>query len=91
MIMKKVLILIALITLPVLTFGQNASNDSLKQNSEITFENVSTLQPIENLMVLSPAAKAELNDLRYKKSNDLISIKAYRKSLQIKVREIKNC
>jgi len=35
--------------------------------------------------------KAQANDMNYKKSNDIISIKAYRKSLQIKVKEVKLC
>lgn len=87
--MKKVLILIALITLPALTFGQNASNDTVKQND--TIENVSTTTETENQTALSTAARAEVNDLSYKKSIELISIKAYRKSLQIKVKEIKTC
>ncbi len=89
--MKKVLILIALITLPALTFGQVASNDSAKQNDTITVESSSITVDSENQTVLSSAAKAEVNDLSYKKSNELISIKAYRKSLQIKVKEIKSC
>lgn len=88
--MKKVLILIAMITLPILTFGQNG-NDTVKQNDSTTVENVTVLQKTENQVALSATAKAQVNDLSYKKSNDLISIKAYRKSLQIKVKEIKNC
>ena len=88
--MKKVLILIALITLPVLTYGQNASNDTVKQNDTLTIE-----QPVSQQndakTELSSSAKAEVNDLSYKKSIELISIKAYRKSLQIKVKEIKIC
>jgi len=35
--------------------------------------------------------KAQAADMNYKKSNDIISIKAYRKSLQIKVKEVKLC
>ncbi len=89
--MKKVLILIALITLPILTFGQNASNDTLKQNDTITVE-ISTIQKTtESETALVAFSKAEVNDLNYKKSIELISIKAYRKSLQIKVKEIKAC
>lgn len=88
--MKKVLVLIAMITLPALTFGQNASSDTIKQNDKITVEK-SDMQQSETLTVLSTSARAEVNDLSYKKSNDLISITAYRKSLQIKVKEIKNC
>jgi uncharacterized protein YpmS len=87
--MKKVLILIALITLPALTFGQNVSNDTAKQND--TIETVSTTTETVNQTALSTTAKAEVNDLSYKKSIELISIKAYRKSLQIKVKEIKTC
>jgi hypothetical protein len=87
--MKKVLILIALITLPVLTFGQSATNDTAKQNDII--ETVSTATETENQTTLSTTARAEVNDLSYKKSIELISIKAYRKSLQIKVKEIKTC
>lgn len=88
--MKKVLILIAMVTLPIITFGQNG-NDTVKQNDSTTVENVSSIQKAENQVALSATAKAQVNDLSYKKSNDLISIKAYRKSLQIKVKEIKNC
>ncbi|MCK7589762.1 hypothetical protein M0G43_04175 [Subsaxibacter sp. CAU 1640] len=88
--MKKVLILIALITLPMITFGQNG-NDTAKQNDSTIIENTTVKTKTENQTALSTAAKAQLNDLSYKKSNDLISIKAYRKSLQIKVKEIKNC
>lgn len=79
-----------MITLPILTFGQNG-NDTVKQNDSTTVENVTVLQKTENQVALSATAKAQVNDLSYKKSNDLISIKAYRKSLQIKVKEIKNC
>jgi hypothetical protein len=88
--MKKVLILIAMITLPLLTFGQDVANDTAKQNDIITVISID-LQQTETKTVLSTAAKAEVNDLSYKKSNELISIKAYRKSLQIKVKEIKTC
>ncbi len=89
--MKKVLILIAMIALPVLTFGQTASNDTVKKNDSITIENVTVQQKAQNETALITFSKAEVSDLNYKKSNDLISVKAYRKSLQIKVKEIKNC
>lgn len=88
--MKKVLILIAMISLPLLTIGQTANSDTANQTDNITIERTVTEQN-EIKTVLSTAAKAEVNDLSYKKSNELISIKAYRKSLQIKVKEIKNC
>ncbi len=88
--MKKVLILIAMIALPLLTIGQTATSDTVKQNDAITVESTE-VQQTETETVLSTAAKAAVNDLSYKKSNELISIKAYRKSLQIKVKEIKTC
>lgn len=88
--MKKILILIALITLPVLTFGQNASNDTEKKNEIIA---LNTLTKVEQTAEINTVVytKTEVTNLSYKKSNDLISIKAYRKSLQIKVREVKSC
>ncbi|MEZ4793456.1 MAG: hypothetical protein R2783_08370 [Gelidibacter sp.] len=89
--MKKVLILITFITLPLLSMGQNATSDTIKQNDIISVENIAIQQKTENQTVLSASAKAEVNALNYKKSNELISVKAYRKSLQIKVKEIKNC
>lgn len=88
--MKKVLILIAIIALPLITVGQTTSSDTGKQNDSITVRTIEALQT-ETKTVLSTTAKAEVNYLSYKKSNELISIKAYRKSLSIKVKEIKNC
>lgn len=88
--MKKVLILIALITLPVLSFGQNASSDTAKQIDTMTIE-TTNVEPAKTDVALSASSKAEVTNLNYKKSIELISIKAYRKSLQIKVKEIKNC
>lgn len=89
--MKKVLILISLITLPVLTFGQNVANDTVKQNDIITMESVTIHQITENEIVFGTFTKNDVLNMSYKKSNDLISIKAYRKSLQIRTREIKTC
>lgn len=86
--MKKVLVLIAMISLPLMTIGQTVTSDSIKQNDIMTFETIDIQQTIT---VLSTASKSEINDLSYNKSIELISIKAYRKSLQIKVKEIKTC
>ncbi len=79
-----------MISLPLLTIGQTANGDTANQTDNITIEQTVTEQN-ETKTVLSTAAKAEVNDLSYKKSNELISINAYKKSLQIKVKEIKNC
>ncbi|MEO5789626.1 MAG: hypothetical protein ACOH2D_14020 [Gelidibacter sp.] len=88
--MKKILILIVLITLPVLTFGQNTSNDTEKQNVPITLNSL-TQSDAQDQSTSMALTKTEVTSLSYKKSNDLISIKAYRKSLQIKVKEIISC
>ena len=90
-VMKKVLILIALITLPVLTFGQNASNDTVKQNEIIVLKSLTSQVQTEVEIASGTYSKTEVTNISYKKSNDLISIKAYRKSLQIKVKEVKSC
>lgn len=89
--MKKVLVLIALITLPIFTFGQNATTDTLKQNEIITIESVSIHQITASKIPMVSFTKNDAINLSYKKSNDLISIQAYRKSLQIRTREIKTC
>lgn len=89
--MKNVLILIAFITLPVLTFGQNAATDTKTQNDLITIEAVTIDKITENLIDLVAFTQNDVVNLSYKKSNDLISIKAYRKSLQIRTKEVKTC
>jgi hypothetical protein len=88
--MKKVLFFIAFITLPVISIGQTNVADKTEQNDVVTVE-TSIVQQNETKIVLSTTAKAEVNDLSYKKSIELISIKAYKRSLQIKVKDIKHC
>ena len=89
--MKKIFILIVLITLPVLTFSQNTSNDTVKQNEIITLNTLTTQVEALDQSTSIALTKAEVISLNYKKSYDLISIKAYRKSLQIKVKEVISC
>ena len=74
-----------------MTFGQNASNDTEKQNEIITFETIATEVQNEEQITFISYTKTEVTNLSYKKSNDLISIKAYRKSLQIRTKEVKSC
>ncbi|MEZ4855516.1 MAG: hypothetical protein R2812_03440 [Gelidibacter sp.] len=90
--MKKVLTLVLFITLPLLSMGQNETS-STKQDVEVTAEATPKTETTteEQNDALSVEIKAQIMDLNYQKSNDLISIKAYRKSLQIKVKTIKNC
>jgi hypothetical protein len=88
--MKKVLTFIVLMSLPILAAGQNAVSAN-KDNSttlEIAVEKIDT---IKEHTALKAETKTQVIDLNHKKSIDLISIKAYRISLQIKVKTIKRC
>ena len=90
--MKKVLILILLFTLPLISVAQNNTSVTKQESNsvlEVTTNNDSI--KVEDNKTLSTAVKAQVIDLNYHKSNELISIKAYRKSLQIKDKTIKNC
>jgi len=89
--MKKVLILIVFIALPILSFGQKETVTS-KEAKNTIIETVDTKETntVEETP-LSAAFKNQILDMSYKKSIELISIKAYRKSLQIKTKEIKTC
>ena len=87
-IMKKVLIFLVFLSLPLLSIGQNT--DTNGETIEITVKGKETVEPKKETTD-SSKIKSELLDLNYKKSNDIISIKAYRKSLQIKVKTVKLC
>lgn len=88
--MKKAVILIAFMSLPILSFGKNALYDTAKH--DIILTDVEMIQPqTETLLVLDTFSRTDVTNLSYKKSIDLISIKAYRRSLQIKTKEIKSC
>ena len=91
--MKNLLITAVLILMPVLGLAQNTvtNNDAIEQVakeevSKTTIDNQSTKET-----KLNNQLKSQLIELNQKKSNDIISIKAYRKSLQIKTKEVKLC
>ena len=89
--MKKVLIILVILTAPFLAVAQdNTTSTVVDETITITTpvkEEVKT--EVQNSTAASFRAKAK--DMNYKKSNDIISVKAYRKSLQIKVKEVKLC
>ncbi len=89
--MKTFIFFIALITFPVLTFGQNASSENVEQNTIVSIKAISINELTENTIAFHSFSKTEVTNLNYKKSIDLTSIKAYRKSLQIKVKEVRMC
>ena len=91
--MKKVLIIIVILTAPFLTEAQNNTSSTVTETG-ITVT-TSTQEEIKTDISAQEAAEAKFRakakDLNYKKSNDIISVKAYRKSLQIKIKEVKIC
>ena len=89
--MKKIILLIAFITLPVLTFAQNDGQDHQPKEEAIIIEIAQLQTSTEDELAFGTFSKNEVTNLSYKKSNELISIKAYRKSLQIKVKEVRSC
>ena len=84
-IMKKAIIFILLIALPALAIGQSGASVTSLQNDN-TIE-----KTVAKKTTLNSKVKMQLIKLNHKKSNEIISIKAYRKSLQIKVKTIKLC
>lgn len=86
--MKKVCAIIVFLTVSALSFGQDATASALgnERENETKLE-----QPVAKKATLTTQMKAKALRINRKKSNDLISIKAYRKSLQIKVKTVKLC
>jgi hypothetical protein len=87
--MKKVLTILAFTLLPFLTMGQ-ASNEDAK-NNDIIIENTLGTKNLKQETAASSAMKTQVLKINRKKSTEIISIKAYRKSLQIKVKTVKIC
>ena len=88
--MKKVLTILAFTLLPLLSMGQD-TNIKNNDTAETVIVNTEETQKIKKETSSTSAAKAQILKINRKKSSDIISIKAYRKSLQIKVKTIKLC
>jgi len=91
--MKKVLIILVILIAPFVVVAQESATST---SSEETINVVTSSQeevkaPVSTKETAQVKFKAQANDINYKKSNDIISIKAYRKSLQIKIKEVKLC
>lgn len=80
--MKKTLILIAFVIAPLFTIAQNTV-ESKKEVKETTIKSEVVIKKVDPI---SANPKAQ-NDLNFKKSKDLISVRAYIKSLQMKRNE----
>jgi uncharacterized Zn-finger protein len=78
--MNKIVIIIAFLIVPFFATAQNDS-EIVKTNVIIKTETEVVIKKIDPISI-NP--KTQNLDLNYKKSNDIISVKAYIKSLQLK-------
>ncbi|MBN4070485.1 hypothetical protein JYT76_02275 [Olleya sp. AH-315-F22] len=81
--MKKFLLVIVIFVAPIITMAQTTVIDSVEENKT----NIKTEVVIKKVEPISINPKTQNLDLNYKKSNDIISVKAYIKSLQLKQKE----
>lgn len=86
--MKKCLVILAFITMSFAGFAQQDVVSNM--NTELV-ETIKSEKPEASKTAISAKAKAKVLRMNHKKSNEIISIKAYRKSLQIKVKTVKLC
>jgi hypothetical protein len=86
--MKKSLVIILFLTMSLAGFAQQ----DIIVNNETEFVESKETDKVEVKKVrISAKIKAKILKINRKKSNEIISIKAYRKSLQIKVKTKKLC
>ena len=86
--MKKGLFILVLSVFSLASFAQQEASIS----NDIELTEAKEVEKLEARKVLKSAKlKAKVIELNRKKSNEIISIKAYRKSLQIRVKTIKLC
>jgi len=86
--MKTVIALIFFLSLTSFSFAQ--SSEVVSQNSELSVEAKETLTAVKKANTTSKM-QIKVKKLNQKKSNQIISIKAYRKSLNVKVKIVKLC
>jgi len=86
--MKNALIFLLFLTVSFTGFAQQ--NVTAHTENEIV-ETVKVEKVESKTIEASAKIKAKVLKMNRKKSNEIISIKAYRKSLQIKVKTVKLC
>ncbi len=90
--MNKVLTILAITMLPFLSIGQEANTDTKNSDTiETVIEKNNETQIIKSETTAASVIKAQVLKINRKKSTDIISIKAYRKSLRIKVKSVRIC
>ncbi|WP_340154536.1 hypothetical protein [uncultured Winogradskyella sp.] len=86
--MKKGLVIILFLTMSLAGFAQQ----DVVTNNETELVETEKAEKVEAKTIsISAEVKAKVLKMNRKKSNAIISIKAYRKSLQIKVKTVKLC
>ncbi|WP_299364964.1 hypothetical protein [Winogradskyella sp.] len=86
--MKKGLVIILFLTMSLAGFAQQ---DVVSNVETELVETAEAKKPEVKKTFISAEVKAKVLKINRKKSNEIISIKAYRKSLQIKVKTVKLC
>jgi len=86
--MKKGLVIILFLTM---SLAGSAQQDITANNETELVETVEIVNLEASKISVSAKVKAKVLKMNRKKSNEIISIKAYRKSLQIRVKTIKLC
>lgn len=86
--MKNALIFILFLTVSLTGFAQQ---DVIVNNETELVETTKEVKVEATSVSISAEVKAKVLKMNRKKSNEIISIKAYRKSLQIKVKTVKLC
>jgi hypothetical protein len=86
--MKKGLFIVLFLTLSLAGFAQQ---DLVVDTDVERIETVKAEKPEAKKASISAKVKAKVIRINHKKSNQIISIKAYRKSLQIRTKNVKLC
>ncbi len=86
--MKKGLVIILFLTMSLTGIAQQ---DVIVKNETERVETSKTLKLDATKVGISAKVRAKVLKMNRKKSNEIISIKAYRKSLQIRVKTMKLC
>lgn len=86
--MKKGLVLILFLTMSLASFAQE---EPIANNDTELVETTTAEKVVVKKATISAKTKAKVLKINRKKSNEIISIKAYRKSLQIKTKTVKLC
>ncbi len=86
--MKKGLVIILFLTMSLAGFAQQ---DVVADNNTELVETINVEAPVVKKASVSAEFKAKVLKINHKKSNEIISIKAFRKSLQIRVKTNKLC